>query len=125
MNQHRHRGCGCYQERQSRWVEPSILYLLCEKPRHGYELMQALPDFGFIAGTADAGAIYRTLRHLEAVELVSSIWDTSAVGPAKRQYTITELGRQHLQLWTKALKQRRDALDEFLKKLEYAVARTE
>ncbi|MCI0511592.1 helix-turn-helix transcriptional regulator [candidate division KSB1 bacterium] len=122
MNQRRHRGCGCYQERQSRWVEPSILYLLCEKSRHGYELMQALPNFGFMPGPADTGAIYRTLRHLEAVGLVSSTWDTSAVGPARRQYTITELGRQHLRLWTNALKQRREALDEFLKKLESTVA---
>ena len=118
MMRNRHHGCGCYQERQSRWVEPSILYLLLEKTRHGYELMQELPKFGFLVGPADPGAIYRTLRHLEDVGLVRSEWDTAGTGPAKHQYMITELGREHLQLWANALRKRRNSLDVFIKKLE-------
>lgn len=118
MPQHRHRGCGCYKERQSRWVEPSILYLLAEKPRHGYELMATLPEFGFVSGPADPGAIYRTLRHMEEAGLVRSAWDTSGAGPAKRQYTITASGREHLRLWSDALRQRRNSLDAFLQKLD-------
>ena len=43
MNHGHRRGCGCHNERQSRWVEPTILYLLWEKQMHGYELMSELP----------------------------------------------------------------------------------
>jgi PadR family transcriptional regulator, regulatory protein PadR len=118
MLKHHFRGCGCYKERQSRWVEPTILYLLMEKPRHGYELMSALPELGFISSPADPGAIYRTLRHLEEAGLVGSAWDTSSAGAAKRLYTITESGRVHLKLWTESLRQRWNSLDAFIKKLD-------
>ncbi len=112
------KGCGCYKERQSRWIEPSILYLLMEKAHHGYELMNALPQLGFVSGPADPGAIYRTLRHLEEAGLVTSTWDTGAAGAAKRLYTITQLGQVHLKLWTESLRQRWRALDAFIKKLD-------
>jgi poly-beta-hydroxybutyrate-responsive repressor len=114
----RQRGCGCYQERQSRWVEPSVLYLLLKKSKHGYELMSELPEFGFISGPVDPGAVYRTLRHLEEVGLVKSEWDTSGSGPAKRLYTLTEPGKKHLQLWADSLRDRRNALNDFIEKLD-------
>jgi PadR family transcriptional regulator PadR len=118
----RHRmGCGCHNERQSRWVEPSVLYLLWGKKKHGYELMSELPELGFITGQADPGAIYRTLRHLEEFGLVQSEWDTSGTGPAKRVYTLSDLGKEQLKLWADSLKQRRSALDDFLQKLDDVV----
>ena len=87
-------------------MEPSILFLLMEKPRHGYELMSALPELGFISGPADPGAVYRTLRHLEKAGLVASVWDTSHSGAAKRLYTITAAGKRHLGLWAESLRRR-------------------
>ncbi|RPI00516.1 MAG: PadR family transcriptional regulator [Calditrichaeota bacterium] len=117
-NQPRKQGCRCYDERQSRWVEPSILYLLWSKPNHGYDLMISLPELGFFTGSADPGAIYRTLHHLEHVGLVSSNWDNTGSGPAKRLYTITELGQDHLRLWTAALRKRMHAIDSFIQKVQ-------
>ena len=111
-------GCDCFRERQSRWVEPSILLLLWDQSRHGYELMMDLPTIGFVKNSIDPGAVYRTLRHLEEAELVTSEWDTEGPGPAKRQYTITELGKNHLQLWADSMKQRRDAIDAFVEKVD-------
>ncbi len=116
-NRHRHRNCSCFNERRQRWVEPSILYLLWDGPKHGYELMASLPELGFVQG-ADPGAIYRTLRLMEDNELVRSEWDTSGTGPAKRIYSLTENGREHLSCWHDALKQRRDALDAFIQRIE-------
>lgn len=115
------RGCGCHIERQSRWFEPSILYFLWGKKKHGYELMSELPELGFVDGPVDPGAIYRTLRHLEEVGLVVSEWDTTGTGPAKRVYTLSELGKKHLQLWAESLRQRRSALDAFLQKLDSVI----
>ncbi len=117
-NRHRQRNCSCFNERRQRWVEPSILYLLWDGPKHGYELMASLPELGFVQGAADPGAIYRTLRVMEDNELVHSEWDTTGTGPAKRTYTLTDEGREHLSCWRDALKQRRDSLDAFIRRVE-------
>jgi len=117
--QNRHRmGCGCHQVRQSRWIEPSILLMLLDASKHGYELMNILPELGFIDEPADPGIMYRTLRHLEEYDLVISEWDTSGAGPAKRRYTITEAGKEQLKLWSETLRQRQQAIGEFLKKVD-------
>lgn len=107
-------GCGCFNQRQQRHVEPSILFLLWQRPRHGYELMADLPELGFFQGNADPGAVYRMLRHLEEFELVTSAWDTTGSGPAKRLYTVTDAGKKQLQQWQQSLIERRDALEHFI-----------
>ena len=85
---------------------------------HGYEIMSALPQLGFVRGNADPGAVYRTLRTMEENNLVRSRWDTSGAGPAKRVYVLSEEGRAHLRCWLRALKERRDALDAFILRIE-------
>ena len=114
----RHHNCTCQNERRQRWVEPSILYTLWSGPKHGYDIMSALPELGFVRGAADPGAIYRSLRTMEENNLVQSEWDTSGNGPAKRTYTLTEEGREHMSCWLDALKERRDLLDGFIKRIE-------
>jgi len=115
---HRHHNCTFHSERRQRWVEPSILYTLWDGAKHGYEIMSALPELGFLRGAADPGAIYRTLRTMEESGLVKSEWDTSGTGPAKRVYVLTDAGREHLTCWLDALKERRDALNAFIKRIE-------
>lgn len=118
MNDNLQAGCGCYRGRKARWIEPSVLYLLWQGERHGYELMNDLPGVGFLNGPADPGAVYRMLRHLEDNGLVESEWDTTGSGPAKRLYTITTLGKESLMLWLETLRSQSDALFEFIHKLE-------
>lgn len=110
--------CSCYSQRQNRWLEPSILLLLLDAPCHGYEIIARLPELGFSQSPVDAGAVYRTLRHMEENSFVESTWDVSGSGPAKRQYTITNDGREHLSLWAKMLTQRREAITAFLSRLD-------
>ena len=110
--------CSCYNQRQNRWLEPSILLLLMEVPRHGYEIIARLPDLGFSQNPIDPGAVYRTLRHLEENNFVDSAWDVTGSGPAKRQYTITDSGCEHLALWANMLAERREAIAAFLLRLE-------
>ena len=115
----RHGQCKRFgQERQSRWLIPSLLYLLSNEPSHGYSLMNDLPAVGFMTGSADPGAVYRRLNMLEENGFVSSEWDTEGSGPAKRLYRITKAGIDHLIEWADFLKKRRDALDLFLTKIE-------
>lgn len=93
------------------FVLPVLLLLLRDWNAHGYELMQKLIHFGF--HSIDQGNFYRILRQLEKDELVTSEWDTSSSGPAKRIYSITEAGEQYLQLWADSMGQYQKMLDQF------------
>ncbi len=100
-----------------RWLAPSILCLLWEKPTHGYNLMGALPEVGFVDGGVDAAAVYRTLNLFEQQGLVSSVWDTSGSGAAKKLYTLTAAGKTELQRWWQVMREQRDTIDCFLHRL--------
>jgi DNA-binding PadR family transcriptional regulator len=69
----------------------AILDLLASKPRHGYELLQALGERYSPFYVPSAGAVYPTLQLLEDAGAV-----TSAQVDGKKVYTITEAGRQRL-----------------------------
>jgi PadR family transcriptional regulator PadR len=80
----------------------SLLGLLRDWNAHGYQLAQRLADAGL--PPFDVGTIYRTLRQLEKAGLVSSLWDTSKSGPAKRTYSLTGAGELFLGSWADMLK---------------------
>jgi PadR family transcriptional regulator PadR len=93
------------------FVTPVLLLLLKDWNAHGYELMQKLVQFGF--QTLDQGNFYRILRQLEKDELVTSEWDTSSGGPAKRIYSLTSAGEQYIELWADSMGQYQKMLDQF------------
>ena len=76
--------------------------------------MRTLQDLGVSAASVDTGNIYRTLRLMEDEGLVASDWATVGGGPARREYRITDLGREALQVWSEALRRTRADLDRFL-----------
>jgi len=90
---------------------PVMLLHLRSWNAHGYELMQKLTQFGF--HSIDQGNLYRILRQLEKDNMVTSEWDTSSGGPAKRIYSITKAGEQYLELWADSLGQYQKMLDQF------------
>ena len=79
--------------RIERFVEPALLQLLSEQPMHGYELLERLPELAREERRVDLGNLYRLLRSLEEEGIVSSDWDESVSGPAKRIYRLTPAGR--------------------------------
>jgi PadR family transcriptional regulator PadR len=78
-------------EQPRSWLQPFLLLALEQWQSHGYELIRRMSAFGF--ETLDRGSVYRTLRQLEKDGLVTSGWDTSNDGPARRLYTLTDAGR--------------------------------
>lgn len=90
---------------------PIMLLHLRDLNAHGYELMEKLTSFGI--ESLDQGNFYRLLRQLEKDNLVSSEWDTSAGGPAKRIYTITDAGQEYLDIWAGSLNQYQQLLNNF------------
>lgn len=69
-----------------------VLDLLREKPRHGYELIQAIEDRCGGMYAPSPGAIYPTLQMLEDQGYVSV-----EARDGKKTYTITDAGREFLE----------------------------
>jgi len=100
-----------------RFVEPSLLLLLRERPLHGYELIERLPEV-VGEGRVDVGNLYRLLRSLEAEGVVSSEWSADLPGPAKRTYELTAEGGRLLDRWAEALRQAQTDVQSFLDRYE-------
>jgi PadR family transcriptional regulator len=103
--------------RVERFGEAALLILLADRPTHGYELLELLPDLSG-EDRVDVGNLYRTLRGLEEEGLVASEWSGDLPGPTKRTYTLTDEGREVLAAWLQALSTLRDGLGAVLDRAE-------
>ena len=105
----------------------NLLAILKGWSAYGYDLVQRLEEAGF--GEYNKGTVYRALRHMEAMGLVSSAWDTSNTGPARRMYQLTKAGSLFLENWIGILDTHRAMLESFTKAAvnaaEAATPRTE
>src|SRR5713101_8748743 len=95
------------------WLVPVLLLMLREWSSYGYELMEKMATFGLNA--MNPGTFYRTLRQMEKDGMVSSSWDTSEGGPARRMYSITEAGEAYLKYWADSLNQYQKMMDTFFR----------
>ncbi len=82
-------------------LSTSLLAFLKGWNAYGYQLAQKLAAAGL--PESDSGTVYRTLRHLEKTGMVSSFWDTSESGPARRMYSLTKAGELFLSGWIDVL----------------------
>ena len=90
--------------RVERLVEPALLLLLHERPRHGYDLLENIPAVVGDGADVDLSNLYRLLRGLEGEGLVTSSWDVAGRGPARRIYELTPAGARLLAAWAAALR---------------------
>lgn len=89
-----------------------LLAMLKDWSGYGYELAQRLEEAGF--GRYNTGSLYRMLRQMESLGLISSLWDTAAGGPARRMYSLTLAGKLFLDNWMSLLDFHRRTLDAFI-----------
>lgn len=82
-------------------LSTSLLAFLKNWNAYGYQLSQRLAEAGM--PDFDNGTVYRTLRQLEKSGFVSSCWDTSESGPARRMYSLTRAGELFLSNWIEVL----------------------
>ena len=95
------------------WYVPVVLLMLREWHSYGYELMEKLASFGL--NMMNPGTFYRMLRQMEKDGIVSSSWDTSETGPARRVYSITEAGEAYLKLWSESLDSYQKMMNSFFR----------
>ena len=94
----------------------SLLAFLRNWPAYGYQLVRELSNAGLPA--FDSATVYRTLRQLERSGFVSSFWDTSESGPARRMYSLTKAGDAFLNLWLDVLSHYQNILQSALNSYE-------
>ena len=104
--------CRCEGGQPKNFARPCLLLLLAEAPAHGYELIDRLRPFGFELG--DPATVYKTLRQMQTDGLVTSSWETSSRGPARRVYELTSDGSDLLEAWALTLEANRAILGRFL-----------
>jgi DNA-binding PadR family transcriptional regulator len=99
-----------------RFTEPIVLLVLARLgTAHGYQIAAEAGPLTVTHAGLDGAAIYRALRRLETAECVASNWDTSGGGPARRLYTLTPRGWEHLGEWTEVMASIDSALSRLLK----------
>ena len=85
------RGLGMGRKLGSSDLQLLILKLLAEKPRHGYEIIKELDERSKGFYVPSPGMVYPALTYLEEIGHA-----TVAADGARKLYSITEPGRQHL-----------------------------
>jgi poly-beta-hydroxybutyrate-responsive repressor len=106
--------CHCPGTALSRFLQPCLLLLLAQSESHGYDLIEKLPDVGYLVSVPDPATVYKVLRKLEADGAVKSQWDTNGAGPAKRIYSITPGGEEVLVAWAGSLRRNKKSVEKFL-----------
>ena len=96
------------------FLQPCLLLLLAESPKHGYSLMDELSRRNLLGGDVDVGNLYRTLRRMEMAGMVESAWSEAGDGPHKRTYSITPRGTEMVRNFAGVLEERTASLNRFL-----------
>ncbi|MCE5207153.1 MAG: helix-turn-helix transcriptional regulator [Chloroflexi bacterium] len=98
-------------------LEPALLILLKEEPRHGYTLLGDLDALGM--GTLHPSVVYRTLREMEELEWIQSNWDANQTqGPPRRTYRLTIQGEEALRNWQHELGRTQEIIMQLLKRIK-------
>lgn len=116
--------CPCAGGTLDKLIQPAILIVLAQGPLHGYALAERLSQMPLLGGhKPDGSGVYRFLKTMERKGLVTSSWDTSQTGPAKRAYQITPTGERCLRTWIKTLEDYRDGVNDLLRAARKAIGR--
>jgi PadR family transcriptional regulator PadR len=94
------------------YLRSCLLLLLAEGTSHGYELMEQVRALGL--ARVDAAGVYRCLRAMDERGLLSSRWQPSTTGPARRTYALTRQGEEQLRAMTGELARTEGSLRLFL-----------
>ena len=113
--------CKIKDGKMDRFLEVCLLVLLYDKLGYGYGLIEDLEDFGFSSEDLNVSTLYRTLRKMEKEDLVTSLWEESGLGPKKRVYKITQVGKNDLDNWIHTLKMRKNRIENLIKRYEEKV----
>jgi len=105
---------GKRRRRVMSFLQPCLLVMLHRGPAHGYNLLNGLDEFGFSPEQSDPSLVYRALRDLEEIGIVTSEWNSESLGPQRRVYQITPQGEEYLAVWVADLRRTRQEVNTLL-----------
>jgi PadR family transcriptional regulator, regulatory protein PadR len=92
-------------------LEPVLLALVKERPRHGYSLLTDLGALGI--DSIHPSVVYRTLREMEDLNWIRSDWENEQTqGPPRRTYQLTSQGDEALANWKRELEMTRNLITQ-------------
>ena len=90
-------------------LEGCILKIINDDEVYGYEIAEKLKRFGL--DEVSEGAIYPLLLRLEKNGLLNSEKKESALGPKRKYYTLTNLGKEELAEFFKIWQELKSSVD--------------
>ena len=94
------------------------MVFLLDEENHGYALVADLPQFGFSADTLDPSLVYRALREMENDGWLQSRWSDESLGPKRRLYRLTNLGKEQLTNFINDLRRTREEIEVLIHRYE-------
>jgi len=91
---------------QGALVEPAALAALLSGGAHGYDLRRGINEMTNGEIDVDPGGLYRVLRRMEEDGFVVSHWVEGDSGPQRRDYQLTQEGRELAEGWIAHLRER-------------------
>ena len=110
--------CPCSGKNMTYFTAPWILLTLyLHEGIHGYKLKKILKGYMEDLGISmNITGLYRHLKLMEERGVVSSEWDTPNKGPAKKQFYLTENGKECLWRWMQTLHIQVELISRFFEK---------
>ncbi len=94
-------------------LEGCIVKIISKEETYGYEIVTRLQDYGFY--DVKEGSTYPILVRLEKRKIISSIYKESPLGPKRKYYFLTDLGKDFLTEFEIAWNEIKDTVDSILK----------
>lgn len=94
-------------------LEGCIVKIISEEETYGYEIVSRLQNYGF--EDVKEGSTYPILVRLEKKKIISSIYKESPLGPKRKYYILTDIGKEFLEEFEIVWNDVKKSVDKILK----------
>lgn len=94
-------------------LEGCILKIINDDEVYGYEIAEKLKEYGI--NEVSEGTIYPLLLRLERNGVLNFVKKESPLGPKRKYYSLSELGKQELKSFYENWKELRDSIDKMFR----------
>jgi len=94
-------------------LEGCIVRIINEKETYGYEIISKLQEYGF--DDVKEGSTYPILLRLEKKKIIASIYKESPLGPKRKYYFLTDIGKEFLKEFEIVWNDVKQSVDRVLK----------
>lgn len=96
-------------------LEGCILKIIGNSETYGYEIVTQLQTHGFT--DAKEGTLYPLLLRLEKKNLITAVFKPSPLGPKRKYYYLTDVGKEYVSNFYDIWKEISDSVDDIFKEV--------